>query len=324
MRFYFFQLSLQGEEIIKRATIVLVGSGAVGKTTLINYLRNKSYSPDLTITDGIDMSHIAIDDVEFSVMDFAGQKDYAHTHSIFFRTDAIYLALFMPRSSSSYVEFENFLQMINDSAPTAPIILVTTRADEATLSEEEEAAMRSRYHRIIAVIPVDSKSGRGIEQLEQLLVKTALELPGTTRKVPKLFFSLERLLAQFAAQNRFSLSGEEFLKIAVDQIKLSVDSANIARDLFDMWGSVKVLKNGDVVLRPQQLADVFARIISMKAETLDRMGAARNGLLKYDEESLSVIWGDYDRHLWICEKNTVSSFITLLHDSGLAYPLYVW
>jgi small GTP-binding protein len=320
----FFQLRKQGEQVVKRATIILVGSGTVGKTTLVHRLRDKTFSHDgLTITDGIEMSHIPIGGIDFTVLDFAGQKDYAHTHSIFFKNDAIYLALLMPRSGSSHIDLDNFLQMVNDFAPTAPIILITTRADEVRLSTDEEAILRINHSRIIAVMPVDSKSGTGIEELEHLLTKVALEQPGTTRRVPKLFFNFEDILAKFVAQNIFSLTDKEFLTIGVEQIKLSLDSANLARDLFKMWGLVKVLYNGDVVLNPQKLADVLACVISMKPETLNRIGSAREGLLRHDEESLCAIWGEYDRRLWSCEEGGgTSSFIELLHQSGLAYPLY--
>jgi hypothetical protein len=41
-----------------------------------------------------------------------------------------------------------------------------------------------------------------------------------------------------------------------------------------------VLYNGDVVLNPQKLADVLACIISMKPETLSRIGTAKEGLLR--------------------------------------------
>jgi GTPase SAR1 family protein len=39
---------------VKRASIILVGSGTVGKTTLVQRLRDKTFSPGgVTITDGI-------------------------------------------------------------------------------------------------------------------------------------------------------------------------------------------------------------------------------------------------------------------------------
>jgi hypothetical protein len=43
---------------------------------------------------------------------------------------------------------------------------------------------------------------------------------------------------------------------------------------------------------------------------------------RHDEESLLAIWGEYDRRLWVCKDGLTSSFIELLHESGLAYPLY--
>ena len=83
-----------------------------------------------------------------------------------------------------------------------------------------------------------------------------------------------------------------------------------------------MLSNGEVVLRPQQLADVLACVISKRPETLGRIGDAKEGLLRHDEESLSAIWGDYDRRLWCSDNGAEPIFITLLHKSGLAYHLY--
>jgi hypothetical protein len=84
-------------------------------------------------------------------------------------------------------------------------------------------------------------TGRGIQELETLLTKVALEQSGTIRRVPKLFFKLEDQLTKYVEQNLFSLTDIEFMSVATEQIKLSVDSANLARDLFKMWGLIKVL-----------------------------------------------------------------------------------
>ena len=90
------------------------------------------------------------------------------------------------------------------------------------------------------------------------------------------------------------------------------------------------------MLKPQQLADVLACVISRKPDTLNRIGDARDGLLRHDEDSLRKIWGSYDRRLWTSdsrerkdendgndeEEITEPPFVSLLHRSGLAYPLF--
>ena len=185
------------------------------------------------MTDGVDMSQFRIGQVNMLALDFAGQKEYAHTHALFFKNTAIYLAVFMPRAGAHFSELENFLQMVKDNAPDAPVVLVTTRADESTLSIEEVDRLKHLHPCIINVCAVDSKSGTGIKVLENLLEEIALKQPGTIRKVPKLFFKFKQLLALLAAGGRFSLSPEEFLKAGIEKIKLTRESVMLARDLFD-------------------------------------------------------------------------------------------
>ena len=335
------QLQKQGEVLVKRATVILVGGGTTGKTTLVHCLKESSFSQDsLTMTDGIEMHHLALGGIDFTVMDFAGQKEYFHTHNIFFKSTAIYLAFFMPRSGASYKELECFLQMVEDCAPSAPVILVTTRSDEAVLSADDENVLKGRHPYLRNIVAIDCKSGSGISALKELLVSTALQQTHTERKVPAQFFKLEQNLFEIAESGCFSLTAAEYFEIATEKYELSEVSSYLARDLFNSWGAVHVLSNGEVVLRPQLLADVLACIITKKTETLSRIGYARDGLLKHDEDSLCAIWKEYPRHLWHCGTDTStsspsssssssssspsssSSFLDLLHQSNLAYPLY--
>lgn len=77
-----------------------------------------------------------------------------------------------------------------------------------------------------------------------------------------------------------------------------------------------------MVLRPHQFAYVLACVTSKRPETLGRIGDAKEGLLRHDKESLSAVWGDYSRRLWCSDNGAEPIFITFVHKSGLAYPLY--
>ena len=125
---------------------------------------------------------------------------------------------------------------------------------------------------------------------------------------------------------------------------------SLAVELFCVWGLVHQQSNGDLVLRPQELADVLACVFSAAEATHSRVGEdVRLGVLSHREEVLRAIWGEegegeggkkrYATHLWRCEVEAgskarsgkavdagstvdeVSPFVDLLHRSGLAYPL---
>ena len=347
---------------VNRALLILVGSGAAGKTTLVCRLRDKKFAQNFGMTDGIEMSRFPLCTtdgaamkvtVEFTVFDFAGQKEYVHTHAIFFKKNAIYLVLINPRTEGTdHEQLENYLQMIKDVNPDAVIILVATRATEYQLTTEHIDDLRRNHPNICEIFSVDSMDGKGIPELEQSLVTTALNLNGTIQEVPRDFFSLEKKLTSYADENSavFSLSASAFVAKSLEWFpSLGEENAHLALKLFVWWGFVHVLSNGDVVLRPQQLADVLACVVTKKPETLQRIGEpARSGSLKHDDASLNAVWGGYDDRLWKCNGATrdsddadvvaqrdeegqdadgeapvlLSAFLDLLHQSGLAFPLY--
>ena len=345
--------------------LVLVGTGESGKTTLARrLLLNDKFDPNdqASMTDGIEMSNITIGSIEFKTMDFAGQKEYTHTHALFFTNDALYVAVVSPRSGNVR-GVSRFLQMVEDFAPDAKVILVSTRADDVYLSEEDLFYLLKEHPCIVEVVSVDSISGKNIPELREKLESIALELKFTHRKVPSTFISLGDILVRNNS-NIFSITYEEFERIGMVEAKLDKKNIPIALKLLCMWGVLYQLSSGDIVLHPQQLADVLACVVSRKLETLERIGFARDGLLNHDYSSLAAIWGPvnesemsknkkrhvvvdnkqesasseesklksrsislphYDEKLWRCRDDDlhyVPDFLSLLYKAGLAYRLY--
>ena len=120
------QLKASGQVVLYRADLIVVGNGASGKTTLLHRMKRDEFLTGATMTDGIDLTSLRIGQVYFAGRDAAGQPIYAHTISLFFKEDAIYLAVFNPRVENNVDALTEFLHMVQNSSPQARVVLVGT------------------------------------------------------------------------------------------------------------------------------------------------------------------------------------------------------
>lgn len=227
--------------------MVLVGGGEVGKTTLCKCLRgiytSNLQASDFTtnqMTDGIEVHKVNItndsdEKVTFSVFDFAGQKEYAHTHALFFNDSAIYLLMYKPSflknhrsdnkaTEQKLAEFKEYLLMIKDFAPNATFLVVITHADK--LSKEELASEKKSLQQSIGssankrsdskeveFICVDSIEGTNIDSLKKSLVTIASKQKGVKVNVPGTLVDLETKLASSDYEKKISITSEVFQNI---------------------------------------------------------------------------------------------------------------
>eukprot|EP01037_Dinobryon_pediforme_P047074 gene47074-60873_t len=150
------------------------------------------------------------------------------------------------------------------------------------------------------VLEVDSFTGSGLEPLKDKLLSAALEKEHTKQvvstAVSHIADSIDSLREEDDAKG-FRVPYDEFGS-RLENEGYPVNEIENAVKLLKQWGSIYVLSNKDIVLRPQALAKVFACVISKKPETLNRIGDAARGVLHHTEEALRAVWGDYDEALW--------------------------
>ncbi len=87
------------------AKVLLIGEGAVGKTSLLRALRGESFDPELSTTHGIEISQVQEphpdatikENLTLNFWDFGGQEVYRITHQFFFSENALYLLVWKPR-----------------------------------------------------------------------------------------------------------------------------------------------------------------------------------------------------------------------------------
>ena len=345
---------LHGTKSVKRVKVIVVGNGETGKTTMIRRLRDGTFDDKAGLmTDGVEISHLVIKDIEMVIYDFAGQPEYEHTHPLFFDSNAVYLLLHNPRSSNGSLmdRLKMFVEMIanattnvnidkSEGVVKAPIILVTTRAEEAMMSEEEMELVRSWTDQIQAQVAIDSKTGKGYDTLIQHMVDLSMSLKSTVKSIPTTFEILRHQLIKWGdIQGRFSMKYEEIRKWIIQQqendddddrrykIVMSEEYTKMALNMFISWGYLFRLSNGDIVLRPQRLANVLACVFTKVEATKRRIGDVQEGVLHHSDAVLDAIWKTVfpglSSTLWRCTiDQPISPFLALLYQSKLAFQLY--
>ena len=324
--------------------LILVGAGNVGKTTLVKRLKSNTKGTmkvdSRVMTDGIDISEIKLKnpktngEIIFTVYDFAGQEEYIHTHALFVRKDSIFVVLHKYDESDSSdakrmkKELDIFLKMIESFALGARVIFALTHCEDSKNrgSKKWLDELSDRYKRLVFIrdsnegpFEIDSVSGRNIETIKDVMISEALKYDKTRVTIPPTFFNLKDSLDQLV---QFSITSETFSELA--KVHVKDDMTVVARDIFKSWGIIYILSNGDIVLKPQKLADVLACVFTKSKDSQERIRSSLwGGYFKHQQKVLKAIWGKFPKELWQ-PSNTGTSipFIDLLHESGLAYPVF--
>lgn len=113
----------QNKEIpLFEAKLIFIGSGNVGKTSLINTIIDGQYNPNETKTEGInirDWKVRADNDIDVHIWDFGGQEIMHATHKFFMTQNSVYVVVVTPREEDRYGETElsYWLKLVQSFAP---------------------------------------------------------------------------------------------------------------------------------------------------------------------------------------------------------------
>jgi hypothetical protein len=163
--------------------MLVVGEGAVGKTSLLKALRGESFVKGLVTTHGIETGalsilHPKLDGVamQLNTWDFGGQQIYHATHQFFLTNRSLYVLVWNARMGFEQCKLNYWLDTIEARAPQSPIILVATHTDERKPGLPL-AELRERYKQIVGHYEVSNRKGKGLEALKQAIAEAAASLP---------------------------------------------------------------------------------------------------------------------------------------------------
>jgi internalin A len=192
----------QDAQPLNEAKLILVGEGAVGKTSLVNRLVRNHYDEHEKKTDGIAIEkwHLNIKEtsIKLNIWDFGGQEIMHATHQFFLTKRSVYLLVLDARRGEQESRLEYWLKLIESFGENSPIIVVINKSDQHPLDLNRHG-LKKKYRNIVDFIDVSCKSGQHISQLKQLISNTLENLDHIRDVLPKSWFKVKETLEQNTA-----------------------------------------------------------------------------------------------------------------------------
>jgi small GTP-binding protein len=174
---YFESLETGSNLPLNEVKVLLVGDGAVGKTSLVNRLTKNEFDETEPTTHGIDIDKwlVTVEGKELKVnlWDFGGQEIMHATHQFFFSKRSLYILVLDGRRDT---EPEYWLKLIESLGGHSPILVVINKIDEIPGFEVNRKFLNWKYSNIVGFYRISCKTGEGILQFVEALKKASLEV----------------------------------------------------------------------------------------------------------------------------------------------------
>ncbi len=196
---YYFR-AYGGRRPLNEAKLILVGRGAVGKTSLVNRLVHNRFEPWERKTEGIQITAwpLRLNDTEnirLNVWDFGGQEIMHATHQLFFTRRSLYLLVINGREGTEDADAEYWLRLIESFGDQSPVIVVLNKIKDHPF-DVNRRALQQKYPAIREFIKTDCADETGLEQLRQAIERETDRLEHLRDAFPASWFSIKDRLAR--------------------------------------------------------------------------------------------------------------------------------
>ena len=286
--------SLGGAVTQYEAKMLLVGEGNVGKSSLVAALKSASFEDGRPTTHGIEISpipfrHPELDlDMTLQTWDFGGQEVYRVSHQFFFTSRALYLVAWNARQGQEQDEVEGWLHRIRlRVGGDARALLVATHCDERRPELDYPHLERVFPGMLAGAFEIDSRTGRGIDELRRVIGAEAARLPQMGQLLsPRWVAAREEVLARGKTEPQI---GYTQLATTCRRHGLSEPETSTLAKLMHDLGLVIYYDQDEglrdvVVLNPEWLTKAISYVLE------DEATRHADGIL--DHTRLRAIWQD--------------------------------
>ncbi|MCX6581333.1 MAG: leucine-rich repeat domain-containing protein [Candidatus Aminicenantes bacterium] len=192
---YFAEIQ-QASVLFLESKLLLVGSGDVGKTTLMKKLKDNDFVVELgkeDTTRGIDIQPWQLScpfpdgqsrDVKIHFWDFGGQDILHATHQFFLTKRSLYIFVWDPRKEEETRGFDYWLNAVKLFGAGSPLIMVMNKAD-MRIKHIDEASFQEKFPNIAHFHQISCVSGLHIPELTETIRTALCGMPHLLDKLPK-------------------------------------------------------------------------------------------------------------------------------------------
>lgn len=154
---------------MKTYKLLLLGDGAVGKTSLINYNITKKFNTEYIPTNGVDVRELILKDkdIAFQIWDCGG-KNQGLTEAYYFNADCA-IIMFDVTNEDSLI-LSNYIKNLNLINSTIPLVFVANKIDAGRYTIAN-SIIKKEYRRVTKIINMSVKLGINIQEPFDVLIK---------------------------------------------------------------------------------------------------------------------------------------------------------
>ncbi len=237
----YWQKLTQGERRhLNEAKVILIGHGAVGKTSLVKQLIDRKFNPKEIKTEGIEIRHWHIvlreEVVKLRVWDFGGQEIMHATHQFFLTERSLYLLVLNARKDEGNNDVEYWLKIIESFGKDAPVLLIANKSDEHPLNLNHRH-LQEKYPNIQGFFETSCKTGQGIDDLRKTIAQQIAKMDHVFNELPQQWFHLKEQIEQ---DTRDHIPYAEYERICREQ---KITDSQECRDLIRLLHLLGIVLN---------------------------------------------------------------------------------
>ena len=164
-----------------RFKIVLVGDGAVGKTSLIKKFTKGTFEKDYIKTIGAQFSKYTKkfdgDLIRLVFWDIAGQEDFDFLNPLFYKESKAAIIVYSLEENNlgqkSFIHIKNWYDVIEKNCGTIPIVLFANKVDlvdEPSVNKSKIQKLVNEYH-FLNFFLTSAKTGQGVVDAFQAIIE---------------------------------------------------------------------------------------------------------------------------------------------------------
>ncbi|HUT34009.1 MAG TPA: COR domain-containing protein [Planctomycetota bacterium] len=194
---YYFRIRA-ARKPLNEAKLILVGHGAVGKTSLVKRLIRDEFDPHEAQTHGIRIEDWPLtlrgDDVRLHVWDFGGQEIMHATHQFFLTERSLYLLVLNGRGGHEDSDAEYWLNLIQSFGADSPVIVVLNKIKEHPF-DLNRGGLKQKFPAIRDFIATDCADRTGIAELRAAIERETDALEHLRASFPAAWFAIKDRLS---------------------------------------------------------------------------------------------------------------------------------